>query len=123
VLGCESVFGTDWRNDVVSRVDAATGRGWLAHELIQGSVRARFGAFRECYEAALVRDRDLRGRVAVKFKIDREGRASRVQDGGSDLPDADVVACVVQGFTALRFPKPEQGVVTVVYPIIFKPGD
>ena len=44
-------------------------------------------------------------------------------DGGSDIPDANVVQCVTRGFTNLSFPQPEGGIVTVVYPIIFNPGD
>jgi hypothetical protein len=41
----------------------------------------------------------------------------------SDLPDAAVVKCVVDGFRKLQFPKPEGGIVTVVYPIVFNPED
>ena len=44
-------------------------------------------------------------------------------DGGSDLPDQSVVQCVVRGFGNLSFPQPEGGMVTVVYPIMFNPGD
>ena len=50
-------------------------------------------------------------------------RSRRRQDGGSDLPDQGVVGCVVRGFGNLSFPQPEGGIVTVVYPIIFNPGD
>jgi hypothetical protein len=62
-------------------------------------------------------------RVAVKFVIDRAGSVSTASDGGSDLPDQGVVSCVVRGFGNLSFPQPEGGIVTVVYPIIFNPGD
>jgi hypothetical protein len=44
-------------------------------------------------------------------------------DGGSDLPDAQTQMCVATGFWQLRFPRPMRGTVTVVYPLIFKPGD
>jgi hypothetical protein len=37
--------------------------------------------------------------------------------------DNAVVACVVRGFGTIRFPAPEGGIVTVVYPIIFNPAD
>ena len=39
------------------------------------------------------------------------------------MPDRASVACVVRGFGNLSFPQPEGGIVTVVYPIIFSPGD
>jgi hypothetical protein len=66
---------------------------------------------------------NLQGRVSVKFVIDRSGAVSTSQDGGSDLPDQSVVQCVVRGFQNLSFPQPEGGIVTVVYPIIFTPGE
>jgi hypothetical protein len=50
-----------------------------------------------------------------------EGGGSR--DGGSDIPDSGVVQGVVRGFGNLSFPQPEGGMVTVVYPILFNPGD
>jgi hypothetical protein len=39
------------------------------------------------------------------------------------MPDQAVVGCVVRGFGNLSFPQPEGGIVTVVYPLIFNPGD
>jgi hypothetical protein len=38
------------------------------------------------------------------------------------LPDPGVVACVVNGFTDLSFPRPEEGAVNVVYEVVFAPG-
>jgi hypothetical protein len=43
-------------------------------------------------------------------------------NGGSDLADASVVACVTQTFYSLSFPAPEMGIVSVVYPIMFSPA-
>ena len=68
-------------------------------------------------------DGQVRQRVAVKFVISTTGEVMTAQDGGSDLPDNAVVQCIVRGFQNLSFPQPESGVVTVVYPIIFNPGD
>ena len=64
----------------------------------------------------------LEGFVKVGFVINREGNVESVADRGSDLPDAQVVACVVQRYREIKFPKPEGRVVTVVYPIRFAPG-
>ena len=97
--------------------------GRLPPEVIQRIVRQNFGRFRLCYEDGLRKNPTLQGRVAIKFVIDRSGAVSTAQDGGSDLPDAAVVSCVTRGFTNLSFPQPEGGIVTVVYPIIFNPGD
>jgi len=59
----------------------------------------------------------------VKFVIDRSGAVAMTADGGSDIPDGGVVSCVVRGFGNLSFPQPEGGMVTVVYPVMFSPGD
>jgi hypothetical protein len=105
------------------REGAASVNGRLPPEVIQRIVRQNFGRFRLCYEAGLRNNPTLAGRVAVKFVIDRKGAVSLVADGGSDLPDHGVVSCVVRGFGNLSFPEPEGGMVTVVYPISFAPGD
>jgi hypothetical protein len=105
------------------RQGATQVNGRLPPEVIQRIVRQNFGRFRLCYENGLRTNPNLQGRVAVKFVIDRSGAVSTASDGGSDLPDASVVSCVVRGFGNLSFPQPEGGIVTVVYPVIFSPGD
>jgi hypothetical protein len=39
------------------------------------------------------------------------------------MPDPEVTRCVLAAFAPLRFPQPENGIVTVVYPIHFSPGE
>jgi tetratricopeptide (TPR) repeat protein len=97
--------------------------GRLPPEVIQRIVRQNFGRFRLCYENGLRKNASLQGRVSVKFGIDRSGAVSMAADGGSDLPDPGVIACVTRGFSNLSFPAPEGGLVTVTYPIVFSPGD
>ena len=97
--------------------------GRLPPEVIQRIVRQNFGRFKLCYESGLRSNPALAGRVSIKFVIDRSGAVSTAQDGGSEIPDQTVVQCVVRGFTNLSFPQPEGGIVTVVYPIIFAPGE
>jgi hypothetical protein len=97
--------------------------GRLPPEVIERIVRQNFGRFRLCYENGLRSNPNLQGRVAVRFVIDHTGAVDRTQDGGSDLPDAGVLACVLRGFGNLSFPAPESGAVTVVYPILFSPGE
>jgi hypothetical protein len=46
-----------------------------------------------------------------------------VSNGRSDLPDPHVVQCVAQAYYGLSFPQPEGGIATMVYPIVFSPGD
>ena len=97
--------------------------GRLPAEVIQRIVRQNFGRFRLCYEAGLRGNPGLSGRVATKFVIGRDGAVMQSSDAGSDLPDQQVVACVVRSFNSLSFPKPDGGIATVTYPIILTPGE
>jgi Ca-activated chloride channel family protein len=97
--------------------------GHLPPEVIQRIVHQNYGRFRLCYEGGIRNNPNLQGRVTVKFIIDRSGAVSMTADGGSDLPDQAVVQCVTRGFANLSFPQPQDGMVTVVYPLIMSPGD
>ena len=96
--------------------------GRLPPEVIQRVVRQNFGRFRQCYEDGLRRNPTLEGRVAVRFVIGRDGAVSNAGNGGSDLADSSVVSCVIGAYYGLSFPPPEDGIVKVVYPILFTPG-
>ncbi len=97
--------------------------GRIPRETIQRVVRANFGRFRACYESGLRNNPGLTGRVVTKFVIGRDGAVGVSQDGGSDMPDRGVVNCIVRSYQNLSFPSPEGGVVTVVYPLMFSPGE
>jgi hypothetical protein len=103
------------------RTAAVTVRGRLPAEAIQRVVRANEGRFRACYERGLDRQPGLRGRVATKLVIARDGSVPVAVDAGSDLPDGAVVSCIARAFESLSFPPPEDGVVTVVYPFSLAP--
>jgi hypothetical protein len=104
------------------RIGVGVVSGRLPPEVIQRIVRQNFGRFRLCYENGLRTSPNLQGRVSVRFVIGRDGAVSNVGNGGSDLPDANVVSCVTRAFYGLSFPPPDSGIVTVTYPIVFVPG-
>ena len=103
------------------RYGAPETNGRLAAEVIQRIVRLNDGRYRSCYENGLRDNPSLQGRVTVKFMIDRSGAVAVAAEGGSDIPDERVRRCVVSAFYSLSFPQPENGTVTVVYPIVFSP--
>lgn len=105
------------------RMGATSVSGRLPPEVIRRIVRQNFGRFRLCYENGLRNNPNLQGNVTVNFVIGRNGAVSNVANGGSSMPDAGVVSCVVRSFYGLSFPQPEGGIVTVRYPINFSPGD
>ena len=106
------------------RQGTTTVNGRLPPEVIQRIVRQNFGRFRLCYEQGLLKDPKLTGMVATKFVIDTQGAVtSAARDASTTMSDASVVSCVTRAFSSFSFPQPEGGIVTVVYPVIFEPGD
>jgi hypothetical protein len=77
-----------------------------------------------CYLPGKKRDPKLRGKVIVKLTINGDGSAHQVVNEKSTLQDPEVIACVIRTVKTLRFTKPVEGSVTVIYPFIFRPtGD
>lgn len=121
---CErTYFGTDWRKHRPASAPDAAPSGDLDPRLVQASIEAREPRFRACYRAGVARDPNLHGEVKVRFVIAETGRTIRVEDAGSRLKDARVLSCIRGEFAAIRFPPPEGGFVTVVWPMLFAPGD
>jgi hypothetical protein len=106
----------------VTITPAGTVSGRLPPELIQSIVRQHFGDFRICYEKGLARNPQLGGKVLTRFVIERDGTVSHVADAGSEMADEEVRSCVIDAFKHYRFPNPEGGIVTVIYPIMLAPG-
>ena len=52
--------------------------------------------------------------------IDREGAVTMAAPASdTTLPDREVVRCITKAYESMSFPKPEGGIVTVVYPVVF----
>jgi hypothetical protein len=69
--------------------------GRLPPEAVRRTVRASFGRLRACYEAGLLRNPDLEGRVSVKFVIGRDGEVALASPwADTTLPDLAVAQCV-----------------------------
>lgn len=105
------------------REGAAQIHGRLPPSEIQLVVRKNFGGLRTCYDDGLRRDPSLAGTVSVAFIIDANGATGSVGDKGSTMTDARVLSCVVDVYRGMTFPKPENGTVTVLYPLQLTPGD
>ncbi len=104
------------------KLEGSEKSGKLPPEVVQRVVRTNFGRFRLCYQAALKDKPNLKGKVTVRFVISRDGTVSSTSAGG-DIPDEGVISCVARAFYSLTFPKPEGGIVTVSYPIVFTPNE
>jgi hypothetical protein len=104
------------------RIGATNLSGRLAPTVIQRTIRESFDTLRKCYQAGLTRDPNLTGKITTRFVIGRDGRVSQATTtDGTTMPDLQVTECVLSHLRGLRFPAPDGGIVTVVYPILFAP--
>jgi hypothetical protein len=128
VARCEEAhYGSAWRREPARSAEPPSGeaalQGRLDPVLVQASIEARKDRMRACYREGVKRDPKLHGELRVRFTIVETGRAVRVEDAGSTLRAPRVVSCMLAEFSTLRFPRPEGGFVTVVYPMLFSGGD
>jgi hypothetical protein len=99
---------TSTLSDKATRV---TGR--LPPPLIQSIVRSRYPEIQRCYELGLAREPQLKGKITIRFVIERDGSVRRVRLVDSAVQDDEVMRCVVAEFYRLHFPEPNGGIVTV----------
>lgn len=78
----------------------------------------RSGALKGCYESELKKDDSLQGKIKVQFTIEASGRVNQVKVVENTL-NATVGQCVTAQIQRWRFPSPEGGDVTIVYPFVF----
>ncbi len=96
----------------------------LDPELIQETIRSQYDDLRACYERALAGNRNASGVVTVRFVIAKNGQVREARATANSLPDCGAVQCMLSVFRGLSFPEPNPpGIVTVVYPIRYAPGD
>jgi serine/threonine protein kinase len=103
------------------RVGALAVSGRLPPDVIRRVLHSRLQSAGKCYELALQTDPTLAGEVVFGFTVDEEGAVTDVKSLGA-LPSEPMKACVGKALGAAQLPKPEGGVVRVVYPLAFSTG-
>ena len=93
--------------------------GYLSAEQINRVVRANQAAVRYCYEVAVQRQPNLRGRIEVAWRISLAGRVTSSRVARSTMNNAGVEGCIARQVRNWRFPEPDGGEVSVEYPFIF----
>jgi hypothetical protein len=102
---------------IQERAVQVTGR--ISPDVVRRILRQHYGQFTRCYEVALLGNPTLQGSVHAKFVIDRNGNVAFAADGGSDLPDANTIQCVLAPIRWLQFPRPEGGTVSADLVVTF----
>ncbi len=84
---------------------------------------------KDCYEQGLKKNPKLAGKIVADFSIVGNKNVGGIidevafdRDGGTTLGDPDVLECLKQSLYSVTFePPPDDGKVTVTYPISFSP--
>ena len=85
-------------------------------------VRSRKGAILSCYEAELLRDPRLHGKLFVRFSITSTGRAADIGIEENTLGNDAVATCTRGVIANFVFPFKPATPVAVVYPFVFSPA-
>lgn len=103
------------------QLGAITVQGDLSPKVIFRTVRERTPDFRSCYDDALKRRPNTKGRVIVHFDITTSGTVKDAIYPEQDIGDEVMATCIGNAFRTLIFPRPNWGSVGVVFPIMFAP--
>ncbi|HLT37358.1 MAG TPA: DUF2330 domain-containing protein [Enhygromyxa sp.] len=104
------------------RLGLPTVVGMEDKDVIRRIVRAHLDEVRSCYDAGLVANASLAGRMVVEFTIGGEGKVSSATVGESTLADPSVEQCVAKAVERWTYPKPRGGdVVEVQFPFELSP--
>ena len=108
-------------------VNVATGEtrvlGAIDPELIRKVIRDHADQVRYCYEQQLTLNPKLHGKVAIRWQINSDGRASSpmLVAGDTTLPSDEVGRCIMSRIVTWEFPKPKGGGIAIVtYPWILR---
>jgi hypothetical protein len=101
----------------------------LARYLQQRMREDFFPLARSCYEAALAKNPKLAGKIVLHYRIVGSSKIGGVVDeanvvDGTSIDDAEFRTCVTESMMSVTFDAPpNDGEVTVTYPIEFSPDD
>lgn len=97
----------------------------LPKDVINAVVQRHRAEIRACYDAALQRNPNLRGKVVAAFTIQPNGVVSYAGVKESTVGDGGLENCITARIRTWMFPKPEAPVVTEVsaYPFYLNPAN
>jgi outer membrane biosynthesis protein TonB len=98
--------------------------GGLDKDAIAAVIKQNIGQIRYCYERQLSSNRELYGKVLVKWTIGAAGTVREPHIENSTMKSAMVEGCILRRLASWQFPIPRGGTqVRVSYPFLFKALD
>jgi hypothetical protein len=100
--------------------DASVDEG-LTKEEVARVIHSHMNEIRYCYEAAILKDATIAGKLLVDFKINGGGNVPNAGISEASMQNQQVSQCLLTKLRSWKFPQPRGGVlVAVSYPFIFK---
>ena len=115
----ENRFGSSDKTRV-TRI--ATSTGGLSQEEILNVIRENLNNIRTCYEGSLKDDPKLKGKIYIRFIVDKSGKVKTAGVINATITVGKMQSCIIDEIETWVFPKPRGGSdVTVNYPFSFDP--
>ena len=93
--------------------------GSIDSKTVANTMKKSYSGIKRCYDKALLANPTLKGKVAVTFMINENGRVSNLDILEDTLKDPEVIKCIKKVIGGMRFPKPDGGPASVTFPFVF----
>lgn len=101
--------------------DESEVEGGLDRDIIAQYIKSQLGQLLSCYDRQLVVQKDLRGKVSVKFVISGTGQVITQNIAKTEMNNQPTESCVLSKIAKWKFPEPKGGTkVVVTYPFKFE---
>jgi TonB family protein len=104
------------------KIGGKRGKGKMDTAGVQKVFKRRLRATKSCYEKALKRNENLRGKVVISFTIGAAGRITEIKVKKNTTGDASVGKCIIAKVKSWKFPRPEGGAVKFNFPFFLEKG-
>jgi hypothetical protein len=74
-------------------------------------------AMNDCYKKGLEKKPDLEGKLAVKMKVNPDGKVSSLAPADQTVPDKETAMCILQVLKGMEFPKNPGPLVSLFLPL------
>jgi hypothetical protein len=100
--------------------DESEVEGGLDREIIAQYIKSQLGKLLSCYDRQLAVNKDLGGKVAVKFIISGTGQVVQQNVTETEMKNLPTESCMLSHISKWKFPEPKGGTkVVVTYPFLF----
>ena len=90
--------------------DRVSSQGQIDKEAVAKAINSHLAEVQRCYEAALLKNPGLAGKVVLEWSISTQGRVVSSKTKSSTLKDSSVETCILRSLNTWQFP-PARGVV------------